>query len=286
VGSGHLQIFRLRQEDGFDGGIEEMSRRKTDSVIDRWLDQMTLAQVEKVEALPVRRDMLALLVYLRDKRVAGTQRGGNLPLKAVREITAQFVNPPVLDETVGGHVYQLRIESDIWPLYFLHILADVGGLISGGRARQMRLTEQGVKFLQAIPPVQVWYQLSTWWWQVDWLVAYQVAGMGEQMPPSFQAITMESLLKQPVGKHVDFDTFAHQLIQRTGYRWSNPDGDMADYLMRGGIRNIVIRILQRFESVELTYRENKIGSVTFQELDTFCITPFGMGLLQAVEGAR
>ena len=242
--------------------------------------------MEQVEALPVRRDMVTLLTYLRDRRITGTQSAGNLPLKAVREITAQFVTPPVLDETVGGHTYRLRSESDIWPLYFLHILADVGGLMSGGPAQQLRLTEEGVKFLKTISPVQVWYLLSTWWWRVNWLVAYQVVGMGERTPPSFQAITMESLLKQPVGRQVDYDTFANQLIQRTGYLWSKPDLEIADDLMRGGIRNIVIHILLRFESVELKVREKKIGQSTFEQLDTFCITPFGMGLLQAVDRVK
>ena len=55
---------------------------------------MTTEQVAQVQALPVRRDMVTLLSYLRDNRIIGTQSTGNLPLKAVREVTAQFVNPP------------------------------------------------------------------------------------------------------------------------------------------------------------------------------------------------
>ena len=41
--------------------------------------------------------MVTLLIYLRDNRVIGTQSTGNFPLKAIREVTAGFVDPPVLD---------------------------------------------------------------------------------------------------------------------------------------------------------------------------------------------
>jgi len=43
----------------------------------------------QAEALPLRRDMVTLLAYVRDNRVIGTQSTGNLPLKAVREVTAR-----------------------------------------------------------------------------------------------------------------------------------------------------------------------------------------------------
>jgi len=92
--------------------------------------------MQQADALPLRRDMVALLTYVHDNRVTGTQSTGNLPLKAVREVTARFVHPPVLETTVGDRTFRVRSEYDAWPLYFLHTLADVGGLLVGGRARR------------------------------------------------------------------------------------------------------------------------------------------------------
>jgi len=64
--------------------------------------------VRQAQDLPLRRDMLTLLTYVRDNKVVGTQSTGNMPLKAVREVTARFANPPQLDTTIGDHIYRLR----------------------------------------------------------------------------------------------------------------------------------------------------------------------------------
>ena len=109
--------------------------------LNTWARQLKNIQV--AQALPSRRDMVALLTYLRDNRVTGTQSTGNLTLKAVREVTARFVHPPELDHTIGDRTYKLRTEYDVWPLYFLHTLAHVGGLLDGGPSRQWRLTPNG-----------------------------------------------------------------------------------------------------------------------------------------------
>ena len=259
-----------------------MTGRKGEPAIDRWLSQMTPEQLAQAEALPLRRDMLTLLTYLRDNKVTTTQVAAHLPLKAVREITERFVNPPALERQIGGTVYPLRSEKDIWPLYFLHILADGNGLISGGPARRLRLTAAGEQFLMVIPPVQVWSMLSTWWQRVNWLVAFPVIGMGDRLPRGFQSAVLHALLALPVDQPVSFDRFANGLMKTTGYRWSKPDLEQAEFMMRSGIRRIVIDILDDFECVALTYREEPLGAGTIQQLDTFSVTPFGRGLLKAV----
>jgi hypothetical protein len=83
------------------------------------------------EELPLRRDVVTLLSYLRDNKVTGTQSTGNFPLKAVHEICARFVDPPKLEDD-GDYKYRVRSETEVWPLHFRHILAAVGGLITGG----------------------------------------------------------------------------------------------------------------------------------------------------------
>ncbi len=120
-----------------------------------WIQQDTGEHAAQAEALPLRRDMVTVLTYVRDHRVIGTQSTGNFPLKAVREMTARFVHPPPLETTTGDRTYRIRSAADVWPLYFLHILAQVGELLEGGPARRWRLTSFGEMFLTTPPLVQV-----------------------------------------------------------------------------------------------------------------------------------
>ena len=86
---------------------------------------MTEEELAQAESLALRWDMVTFLNYLNNKRTIGIQSTGNLPLKAVREICAQFVTPPLFDEKIGDRVYKLRSEDDVWQLFYLHMLADM-----------------------------------------------------------------------------------------------------------------------------------------------------------------
>jgi len=249
----------------------------------RWMRQVDADLFTRAEALPVRRDMVTLLTYVRDNRVTGTQSTGNLPLKAVRAVTARFVHPPKLESTVGDHTYRLRSEADVWPLYFLHALADVGGLVDWGPARRWRLTPDGALFLGASPPIQVWILFAFWWERINWLIAYPPEGMGEDLPPRFRRITRTHLLSLPVDKRVLFEPFADELIQETGLKWTAPDMSSAKMLLQGAIRRMVVKILADFEVVEPEYQARPLGKGTVRELVAFRITPFGRGLLESVE---
>ncbi|MFQ6100303.1 MAG: hypothetical protein ACE5OS_03580 [Anaerolineae bacterium] len=248
-----------------------------------WMRQITDDQVAQTEVLALRRDMVTLLTYLRDNRVTGTQSTGNLPLKAVREATARFVDPPELERTVGDHTFRVRSEDDVWPLSFLHTLAYVGGLLEGGPSRRWRLTSAGEKFLAAVPPLQVWLTFSTWWQEVNWLIAYPFAGMGESLPPRFTEITLAHLLSLPANTRIPFEPFADRLIQETGLTWTAPDTTYARMLLQGAIRRMVIGILADFAVVEPEFQDKPLGQGTTRELVAFQVTSFGRGLLRSLE---
>ena len=128
--------------------------------------------------LALRKDMITLLSYLRDNKVTGTQSTGNFPLKDVREICSRFISPPKLEETVEEHVYRIRSEDDVWPLYYRHVLASNAGLIVGGLGRRWTLTSLGNQFLAAPFEIQTWHLALTWWTQTNWAIAFPlVMGM-------------------------------------------------------------------------------------------------------------
>ena len=235
--------------------------------------------------LPLRQDMVTLLTYVRDNKVVGTQSTGNMPLKAVRDVTARFVNPPQLDTTIGKRTYRLRSEEDVWPLHFLHILAEVGGLLAIAPARRWRLTPAGKHLLDTDPFFQLTSLLAIWWYQVNWLVAYPYQGMGEALPPTFTQATLARLRALPVKTRVPFEEFADGLIKQTGLTWSKPDSEFAVMALRSSIERMVIGILASFGALEREHREEPLGKGTISKLVAFEITPFGKALLDAVATA-
>jgi hypothetical protein len=237
---------------------------------------------QQAEELPLRRDMVTLLTYLRDNRVTGTQSTGNLTLKAVREVTARFVHPPQLDTTIGDRTYRLRTEYDVWPLYFLHTLAEVGGLLVGGRARRLRLTPEGARFLLASPTMQVWALLIYWWKHVNWLIAYPFEGMGDDLPPHFEEIALAHLLSLPVEEPIPFEPFADRLIQATGLTWAVADSRFARTLLHDAISRMIVGVLAGFGALERGYQERPLGRIVRRDLVAFRITPFGRDLLEAL----
>jgi hypothetical protein len=249
----------------------------------KWIRQAGSEHVAQAEALPLRRDMVTLLTYLHENRVKGTRSTGNLPLKAVREVTARFVNPPELDVTIGDHTYRLRSEDDVRSLYFLHTLAHVGGLLVGGPTQPWLLTSGGARFLTASPLAQVWILLAIWWERISWLIAYPFEGMGESLPPRFNKTTLAHLLSLPVGTRIPFEPFADKLIRETKLKWTAPDMSGAQMLLRGAIRRMVIGILADFEVVEPEYQDKPLGAGTIRDLVAFKMTSFGRGLLESLQ---
>jgi len=256
--------------------------KAAEQLLSAWLDQNQNAEiVRQAEALPLRRDMETLLTFVRDNKVVGTQ-ANNMPMKAVREVAARFVKPPELEIIIGKHVHPLRSEADVWPLYFIRILAEVGGLLKIGSARRWRLTRKGEKFLSERPMQQLAFLLTTWWFKVDWLVAYPYSGMGDDLPEFFSFFTLEDLLALPAKTRISFEKFADALIEKAGLTWGTQHRSFAPSLLRGSIERMVIRVLTDFGAMEREYREKPLDKITISKLVAFEITPLGRFLLEGV----
>ena len=240
------------------------------------------ALLEQAADVSIRCDMVTLLTYVNEHHVVGTQSTGNLPLKVVGEIAARLVNPVKMEATTGDYTYRVRSEEDIWTLYYLHILADVGGLVSAGRARQWRVKKQGEKFLAADPFTQTAFLLATWWSRVNWLVAYPYEGMGDHLPPFFPALVRGELLDLPVTKRIAFTKFADQVINTAMLTWTAQESNFAQTALRGAVARMVIYILRDFGAVTVEYRDQPAGKGTFKQLAAFRVTPFGRQLLEVL----
>ncbi len=248
--------------------------------LNQWQRQYDIPELnQQAENLPVRRDLITLLTFVRDNKVIGTQSTGNLPLKAVRQVTSKFVAPPELDMTIG----ERRSEADVWPLYFLHVLCEVGGLLKIEPGRRWQLTRVGRKFLDAPALLQTALLFSVWWNEVNWLITFPVKGMGGNLPLFFNMFTLEHLQKTyAVERVVSFAEFADNLIEKTGLEWSSPDSSFARESLHTSIQRMVIDILSTFGGLECEYREVPLGNQTTLKLDTFEVTKFGKALLDAI----
>jgi hypothetical protein len=240
---------------------------------------MDAEQRQVVEALPLRRDVLTLLNYLKANRVTGTQSTGNLPLKAIRDICEQFADPPPLETRIGEHVFRVRSEADIWPLYFVHVLASVGGLVTGGPGRRWQVTPVGEKFLNTPAEIQVWLLFLTWWMQVNWGIAWSF--LPEEFPSAHtRKIILEHLLGLPEGLASPFDCFADRVIEAAGLSWPHGDGSQERSILHGMIEATVARPLDQFGMLKLEYGPHPTLGEQHHELRALTLTALGKKLLE------
>jgi len=240
--------------------------------------------VAVAEALPMRRDALTLLSYLRTRHPAGTQSTGNLPLKAVREIAAGFVRPPILEEKVGDQVFRVHSETEVWPLYFLHILVTVGNLAEGGPGRRWKLTPLGEQFLEATPFDQVWHLFNTWMTKINWEIATPYWSVEWTYTPRFARLVLDMLLALPGNTATPFETFADALIDRASPNLTWPASDQANARMalHNIIRSVVVNPLSNFGVLEIEQAPSKETGPSAYALRAFQVTPFGSALLAAI----
>lgn len=250
-----------------------------------WSHSLPEDQLRVIEELPLRRDVIALLTYLRDHRVTGTQSTGNLPLKVVNEICAQFVNPPVLEICIGEHIYRARSETDVWLLHFRHILVSLARLATGGMGRRWKLTQRGERFLMEPALLQVWLLVTTWWMKANWSIASPYYVDDESLPDGFSSLALEQMRDLPVGIPVDFKRFADRMIKESDMVWDSPNKANARQVLRSVIERTLVNILAEFGILQKEYVPHEILGEEFQQLSTFQITSFGRGLLEAIHRA-
>ncbi|MEW6404638.1 MAG: plasmid pRiA4b ORF-3 family protein [Chloroflexota bacterium] len=245
-----------------------------------WSQGLKKEQCAFAESLPVRRDMVTLLTYFKEKRPVGTQSTGNLKLKDVREVCARFVSPPVLDEKIGDQVYKLRSEEDVFWLFYLHMLANTGSLVTGGLSRVWKLTPGGEAFLDLPAPAQLGYMLSIWWHEEDWRIAFPVSGLDRGLPPNFRKITLARLLELKAGKWVSYEQFADELIVMTRLTWPSEDQTFVEDILRGVIERLIIYPLASFGCLECKHRTKTRNGFKSKDLVEICLTSLGKGLLE------
>lgn len=266
-----------REEDVWEDGLDEVEAAE----VVGWMETLTPEDKEFAEKLPLRRDMIALLTYLRDTKVTGTKATGNFPLKAVSEICARFVEPVTLERKIGDKVYKVRSESEVWPLYFRHVLAAVPVFIEGGPGRRWKLTIIGERFLALPPALQIWIMCANWWTMINWAIAVNYELHSGYLDLDFRMAALHQLLELPLATHTDFKTFADKIIKDASLVWTMQDQKFARYIMHVTIERIVVKPQIDFGVLEVTTQPNEILGEDFQQISSILLTPFGKKLLES-----
>jgi len=274
----------LTTEEGLPVGIEALFNP------DRWAGLLNQEANTLALELNIRKDAVALVTYLRDNKVTGTQSAGNLPRKAVADVAAIFANPPVLEQTTGEHSIRFRSEEDIWPVYWLHVILALGDLLSGGPGRRWRVTQYGKAFLDAPAAVQVWIIFTSWWFKTSWEMGFQYFISDDLFPEGFEDSVREILMENPAGKRIEFISFADRLIQKNDLQWPIGDQKMGRTILHDIIGKIVIEPLVEFNvlsavnEVSTEYgTQPESPNSSAKALVAFQLTPFGLSLLKTVE---
>ncbi len=252
---------------------------------DRWLRQVKDAGAnELAEGLAIRRDIVTLLCYVRDHKVVGTKTTGNMPLAAIREVTAAFVVPPELDTAIGERIYRLRTEYEVWPLYFLHALAQVGELLETPAGSRWRLTPEAEQFLRFGSLDQVLHMLYVWWFRVNWAIALNNPSFGDVIPADLPRVCLDRLLSIPVGRRIESALFLDALAVRTGIV-PDSSAEYRDFLedrVRWEMRTMLIDVAADFGILELEMEANPLPFLK-PEVVAFLVTPLGRTLLTALD---
>lgn len=244
-----------------------------------WLNNLGAELTGSFEALPLRHDVLTFINYLSENQTVGTQSTGNLPLKAVHAICGLFVDPPKLEQTIGGHIFKVRSEDDVWPLLFVHTLAFHSRLVDGGPAHKWKPTPEGELFSQLPHPIQVVFLFVHWMLECDWTIAYQVEALADGLPDDFEAVVLNNLLALPDGQSVPYEPFVNHVIAESGLEWYSQDQSIVQMIKRSVVERVVIDPMIRFGVLDCTYRPSQILGGDYKDLDTIRLTSVGKALL-------
>jgi hypothetical protein len=241
---------------------------------------------ETARNLPLRLDVCALISYIRDNKVTGTSSTGNLPLKAVTDVSSAFVNPPALETRIGSVVYRFRSEEEVWPVFFVHKLAHGAGLVEGGSGLRWRLTLRGEEFLSKSAVAQVFILLHAWWYRVNWLTAVPFDIFGSHLSHVVTGTILKLLRELRIDQPVRYENFVDRLIDEVGWTWDRMEPDNTRLLISKAVEKMLIDPLEQFSllSTQRTTGHVKgvIGHFERTPLVSFALTDFGRTLIEGL----
>ena len=243
-----------------------------------WSQQLSEQNSQYAEFLPFRRDVVTLLTYLQNNKVKGTKALGNFPRKHIRNLTAGFIDPPVLDIQIDEQIWKLQSEDDVPELVFMHVFLNSAGLIIGAENVDWFVSNLGESFLILEPKNQIWFMASYWIFLFNWNFCYLYSD--ESLSVNyylFQNRLMRLVLDYPLNIPIKID----QLIQdldKVLPDWFQ-GGDFAD--KRRYILDVVIKPFGKLGLFD-TSKNRAYEFPRYKNFENIIFTEFGSSLIASL----
>jgi hypothetical protein len=245
---------------------------------DQFYTSITSEDLKKLSNLQVCEDINTLLNYIQKNNPTGTSSKGNFPQKAVKEIAALLADPPQLEIDLGKRSYTLKNEYEVWPVFFLHLLAFNAYLIDGGKSKRWNLTELGEEYQKSPILIQYFLLFTNWWFHGDWRIIHGECWVIETLPPSFQRLIHYLLISAEPGRRVHFDDFCHIIKRDLGYDWDSDFDDRYMWRFSFDVERMIIRPLESFGVIKTDRKSSKLSEIHLP-FSTFQLTSLGRKIL-------
>ena len=253
----------------------------------KWPETLTEEEMQILKELPLRRDIVMMLNYIKENKVVGTASTGNFPRKVFRDICNQFVHPPELDfQWLDGRITETQSEFDIPELMFRHILANNGYLIEGKAGSRWKVTDLGYLFLADTEAWQYWHLLVTWWKMTNWFYFSHMHSSDEVNFSLFSRLALHHCLSLSDTKPVMLRDFVKDLAEQSENCFPNfHHSQKKDVygMQEHFIERILIRPLIEFGILDPIYEVSPILGEPFKDLQAFTITSVGLRALESLK---
>ena len=185
---------------------------------------------------------------------------------------------------LGNKVYPARSEEEVWPVYFVHILANRADLIAGGPGRRWRLTKRGERYFDAPADVQVRALLVAWWHQVNWTVATHYNIFDEVFSSEFPRSSQKLFKQLEVGQWMEYEPFVDRLIKEIGLRWeaeAEESERIREYIGLS-LERMLIEPLEALGMLTGQRSRNEDAPFSRERLRAFSLTAFGRMLFETL----
>ena len=241
-----------------------------------WITSGSKKFNETIQDLALRRDIVEMLTYIQNNKVVGTATTGNFPLKTVEEMGKLFVDPIEMWFPDGERRFLSEQEIDI--LYFYHVLANTGQLLTGGKGRKWRLTELGRRFLEESPAWQYWHLFVTFWTRTNWLSVTYVNVPEAEITNPFKLYFLFLCQKLSPTFGVTFERFVENLARNTNIAWPSLFlSDEKEHL----VERVCINPFISFGVFQADYEVREYKYSSRYHLNRITITKLGASVVKA-----
>ena len=236
---------------------------------------------------PLRKNILIMLEYLQKNHVVGTEKLGNLPLKAVREIYKKFDNVPMPAILLQPFLQTIRSEDDVEQLVFVHKFAYISKLIEGGKKIPWKITPAGEQFQQFNELEQTTILFLSWLMALGLDEDAEDEDISCDLPFEFHFSLIEALFQCPAGIEMTYTDFWNIWAEEHHLPFEKMEGEHASEIFQALIEQTIM-----IPMIEFGVIKGKAGEAMpvldsdanpLSSLRTFQLTPLGKSLGEIIK---